>query len=266
MTGNGGGRKYMGLKERQPVELSAAFVRAHFKSWFLNKCANAEHRGKFVHVPIGASEARPISSGASLGATPEPLSIGDLDSCGKPVKYRDEGSKDLCAPYGLASALHDLGARDNQGGDLGTRLAKRAPKLAKANGKGSGGSDKDAVTACVAEMSQSGWTVAESFTERGGYSPTKNVSRHVTLVQLTGQHAVATVEDDAGAWVFDSNETHALPLTHESLSRCMGSGRVYKSGSAVRAYRFAPGKKARAAMKRARENEAPPNSPKKQAR
>ena len=93
----------------------------------------------------------------------------------------------------------------------GESAVRAAPS--KARGKGSGGSDKDAITACVAEMSQSGWTV-EPFTERGGFSPTKSVSRNPTLVQLTEQHAVATVEDDDGKWVFHSNEEHALPLTH----------------------------------------------------
>ena len=55
----------------------------------------------------------------------------------------------------------------------------------------------------------------------------------------------------------------------------MGEGRVYTSGSAVRAYRFAPGKKARAATKRNLEacaasaaptENACPNSPSKKAR
>ena len=277
VMGDGGRCKYTGLKKDTQCPLEPAFVRAHFKEWFLLKCASAEYCGEFVPVPIGASEGRPTPSGASLGAPCEPASssTGGLDSCRKPVKYRDGGGKDLCAPYGLASALHDLGARGNQGNDLGAHIAKRAPKLAKARGKGSGGNDKDAVTACVDEMRNAGWPVTESFTERGSFSPTKSVSRNPTLVQLTEQHAVATVEDDDGKWVFDSNEEHALPLTHESLSRCMGEGRVYTSGSAVRAYRFAPGKKARAATKRNLEacaasaaptENACPNSPSKKAR
>ena len=45
---------------------------------------------------------------------------------------------------------------------------------------------------------------------------------------------------------------YALRLTHDSLSLCMGGGRHYESFSSKRAYRFAPGKKALGAAKRAR--------------
>ena len=126
--------------------------------------------------------------------------------------------------------------------------ARASPVLARAGGKGSGGNDKDAVKACVAEMREAGWPVEEAFTERGAFSPTRAVSRKPTLVQLTETHAATTIEDDAGAWVYCSNESFALPLTHASLSRCMGVGRTYESGTAIRAYVFAPGKKARRAM------------------
>ena len=143
ITGNGGGRLYTGYKRDTQLPLDATFVRKHFKSWFLELCA-ADSSGKPIRVPIGASEIRPTPSGASLGATCEPASSGGLDSCLKPVKYRD-AEKGLCAPMGLASALHNLGAFDNQGADLGARIAKVAPKLAKAHGKGKGGNDIDAV-------------------------------------------------------------------------------------------------------------------------
>ena len=65
-------------------------------------------------------------------------------------------------------------------------------------------------------------------------------------------HCVATIEDKDGKWVVDANEDRWLPLNHETLSRCMGAGRQYKSGGAIRAYRFAPGKKPRKFTKRAR--------------
>ena len=60
------------------------------------------------NVDIGASEARPTLSGASLGAAREPASSSGrgLDSCGKPVKYRDVGEKGLCTvPPGEAAPL-----------------------------------------------------------------------------------------------------------------------------------------------------------------
>ena len=271
VTGNGGGRTYTGLKNDTPKSLSAAFVRAHYKSWFLDKCANPDNCGRFIHVPIGAAEDRPNPSSALFGAPCEPASPsgGGFDSCRKPVKYSDEGKKGLCAPYGLASALHDLGACDNQGANLGVRIAKSASKLAKASGKGSGGNDKDAVQACVAEMRGAGW-----MAERRGrsedacvpiertFSATQDVSSNPTLVQLTEQHCVATLKDADGEWVYDSNEKVRLPLSHESLSRCMGAGRQYESGGAVRAYTFAPGKKAAKAgmTKRARDENGSANA------
>ena len=163
----------------------------------------------------------------------EPASTGGLDSCCKPVKYRDEGRKDLCAPCGLTSALHAMGAVDNQGGDLGERIKASAAKIAKA---------KDAVKACVAQMEEAGWTVNDghAFTKRGAFDPLANVAFVPTIVQLSEVHCVITIEDDDGKWVYDSNENFALPLTRASLERCMGGGRPYDG--AVRAYRFTPGK------------------------
>lgn len=66
-------------------------------------------------------------------------------------------------------------------------------------------------------------------------------------MQLTEAHAVATILDGAGeGWIFDSNEAYALPLTPAALDQCVGAGRVFE-GTAVRAYRFAPGRKAKRA-------------------
>eukprot|EP00966_Prymnesium_polylepis_P069309 1610755-Prymnesium_polylepis.1 len=112
-------------------------------------------------------------------------------------------------------------------------------------------------------MNEAGWPVEKTYKARGAFDPLQNVSYHPTLVQLTERHCVATIEDDDGKWIYDSNEARALPLTIESLQRCMGEGRTYE-GAAVRAYRFAPGKRARKAQKRAREAEpAPPGAPAK---
>jgi hypothetical protein len=241
VTANGGGRAYTGLKMDTPIALAAADVRAHFTQRFLDKCADADHRGRFVSVPVGAAQDHPNPLCASLGAPCEPASSGGLGSCRKPVEYRDVGKKGLCAPYGLASALHDLGACDNQGADLGARIAKAAPKLARGD---------DAIKACVFEMRQAGWQVDQAFTERGSFSPTRHVTRNPALVQLTEDHAVAIVGDDAGQWIYDPNEEQALPLTHDSLSRCMGAGRRYESHGCKRAYSFAPGKQALKAAKR----------------
>ena len=208
---------------------------------------------------VGGAEDRPTPSGASLGAAWEPgfPSKGGFDSCGKPVKYRDVGKKGLCAPYGLASVLDGIGARDNSGKDLGKYIADDAKKIAQARGKGLGGNDSDAVKACVDVMNTMGWP-AEDRTKAGlqplgrTFSVTQDVSVNPTLVQLTEGHCVTTIMDDNGDWVVDSNEENWLPLSHKTLSRCMGVGRQYKSGGAIRAYRFAPGKKARKFTKRAR--------------
>ena len=263
IVGSGGRLKFWGLKNDTVVALESKFAREHFKAWFIQQCANAENQGKFVHVPIGDAEDRPIPSGASLGAAWELgfPSEGGFDSCGKPVTYRDVGKKGLCAPYGLASVLDGIGARDNSGGDLGKYISKDAKTIAQARGKGSGGNDSDAVKACVDVMNTMGWPVEDSYKAglqplgprlSRGYSVTQDVSVNPTLVQLTEGHCVTTIKDENGEWVVDSNEENWLPLSHKTLSRCMGVGRQYKSGGAIRAYRFAPGKKARKFTKRAR--------------
>ena len=256
IVGSGGRLKFWGLKNDTVVALESKFAREHFKAWFIQQCANAENQGKFVHVPIGDAEDRPIPSGASLGAAWELgfPSEGGFDSCGKPVTYRDVGKKGLCAPYGLASVLDGIGARDNSGGDLGKYISKDAKTIAQARGKGSGGNDSDAVKACVDVMNTMGWPAEKAGLQLSGrnYSVTQDVSVNPTLVQLTEGHCVTTIKDENGEWVVDSNEENWLPLSHKTLSRCMGVGRQYKSGGAIRAYRFAPGKKARKFTKRAR--------------
>jgi len=272
IVGNGGKKKYTGLKNNTVVDLEPKFVNEHFKQWFILKCANAENQGAFVHVPIGDAEDRPIPSGASLGAAWELgfPSEGGFDSCSKPVKYRDVGKKGLCAPYGLASVLDGIGARDNTGDDLGKYIADDAKTIAQARGKGPGGNDSDAVKACVNVMHAAGWP-AEDRTKavlqplERTYSVTQDVSDNPTLVQLTEGHCVTTIQDENGEWVVDANEENWLPLSHKTLSRCMGVGRQYKSGGAIRAYRFAPGKKARKFTKRARGDADQPASKKQKA-
>ena len=39
------------------------------------------------------------------------------------------GKKGLCAPYGLASVLDGIGARDNTGADLGARIFEGAKRF-----------------------------------------------------------------------------------------------------------------------------------------
>eukprot|EP00966_Prymnesium_polylepis_P027550 636872-Prymnesium_polylepis.1 len=66
-------------------------------------------------------------------------------------------------------------------------------------------------------MNEAGWLVEKPSRGRGAFYPLQNVSYHPPLVQLTEQHCVATIEDDDGKWIYDSNEACALPLTLESL-------------------------------------------------
>jgi hypothetical protein len=99
-------------------------------------------------------------------------------------------------------------------------------------------------------MEEMGWPVkaGHAFTERGAFDPLANVAFVPTLVQLSERHCIATIEDDNGKWIYDSNEEFALPLTRKALERSMGGGRPYEG--AVRAYRFTPGKKACSGMQK----------------
>ena len=115
----------------------------------------------------------------------------------------------------------------------GAHVGAAAPVGWEGGGRGSGGNDKDAIKACVNEMTAAGWPVQEAFTACGTFSPQRRTCR-ATRRSCSSQSSMPSpsLRTTRARGCTTRNETHALPLTHESLSCCMGEGCVYESGSA----------------------------------
>ena len=100
-----------------------------------------------------------------------------------------------------------------------------------------------------------GWTVTDM---RMPFDPLSDISPYPTLLQIEDSdgdpsHSVTTL----GHLIFDGNKRHALDLTKEGLDSCCldqqdetGAVRATTFHRVVRAYRIAPGKRARKALKR----------------
>ena len=96
--------------------LDGTWVRANFKARFLKKVLSRD--GGFVHIPTGNAQERPPPTGVGDQRDgPEVLvAPGGLASatpiltvaCPEIIVYHQSGA-DLCAAYGLASAVHAFG-------------------------------------------------------------------------------------------------------------------------------------------------------------
>ena len=86
--------------------LAGAWVRRNFKTSFIE--AVIAEGGKFKPVPTGRAQDRPALSGTDQGLEP---CYGATAICklGSPEVRYQQGSADLCAAYGLASALQYRG-------------------------------------------------------------------------------------------------------------------------------------------------------------
>ena len=123
---------------------------------------------------------------------------------------------ELCVGYSLMSALRSFGAIS-----AAETVASQAHVIAKLD---------DPLAGADKIMHEQGW-LSNSLTS--SFDPLKDMSPLPTLLHLRGtRRAVTTL----GHWIFDSSETHALPLTLESLQHC---ARRYKG--IMRGYRFKPG-------------------------
>ena len=92
-----------------------------------------------------------------------------------------------------------------------------------------------------------GWDVVEALTgdAAAAFDCLATRSPYPTCIRICGSdgsttHCITTLGD----WIFDSNETHALPLCPESLDRCAGS---HMNGArfvgCVKVMKLVPGKK-----------------------
>ena len=112
-VGNGSFIVWRGrLRRGAERALDGSWVRSNFKAAFLEKVL--AERGHFVYIPIGRAQERPLLAGSSGGhrdrlealvATTTP--VQSLGAC--PVVAYRQGGFDLCAAYGLASAIYVYG-------------------------------------------------------------------------------------------------------------------------------------------------------------
>ena len=92
-----------------------------------------------------------------------------------------------------------------------------------------------------------GWRVAGALTgaTAAAFDCLAARSPYPACIQIRGSdgltsHCITTL----GEWIFDSNETHALPLCQESLDRCAGSHiNGAKFAGCVKVLKLVPGNK-----------------------
>ena len=228
------------LRSGDECALQSTWVRNNFKAAFLKSVLAA--RGDFVHIPIGSAQDRPPP--ADMGDHPDGpqvlsapgASAEAILTAERPVIAYRQGGEDLCAAYGLASAMHEYGDAS------GAAAIAACARAARASGDAFGH-----VTSAV-RSEAAGW----SSEPIRGHDPLLTIINEPVHLQLVGSdgagsHAVATL----GSLIFDSAEARALPLSRASLDRCVG---VHVNGArfshVARAVRLAPGKSLRKRLRR----------------
>ena len=207
--------------------------------------------GRFVHIPTGKAQHRPALGGSvtdnaapggiGITETDRALTASVLSAQGAPrailtaecprVAY-PQGAADFCAAYGLASAMHEFG-------DKSAAAAIAACAHAALATDDAFGQVTDAVRTDAA-----GWS-SKPLTS---HDPLATLIAEPVNLQLVGSdgagtHSVATL----GGYIFDAAETHALPLSHAALDRCVGAHlNGARFSHVARAVRLVPGKSVRA--------------------
>ena len=122
---------------------------------------------------------------------------------------RAQGDEEHCVCYGLAGALRHCGFLQ----------AADALEAAAAEILSSKSHTAKAAVKLVSDMG--GWKDTGRLTN---FDPLTNRSPHPTIVQLCDSEGEARhVVGIAGDWIFDSNRSTAMPLTHENLdAACPG--------------------------------------------
>lgn len=194
--------------------------------------------GRFRHIPTGNARQQQQTAPAGFGGHwdgPEVLSApgasakaGAIPTAECPVVCFHQGATDLCAAYGLASAMYEYG--DASGA---AAIASRA-RAALASDDAFGH-----VTAAV-RTDAAGWSSAPIT----GHDPLTTITDVPINLQLVGTdgagtHAVATL----GGLIFDAAEKRALPLSRAALDRCVGAQlNGARFSHVARAVRVVPGK------------------------
>ena len=202
---------------------------------FLDKVRAAG--GHFRHIPTG--NARPEAAPAGLGGHwdgPEVLSAPGtsrevIPTAECPVVAHRQGAADLCAAYGLASAMHEFGDA------IGAAAIAGCARAALAN------PDAFGHVIEAVRTDAAGWS-SKPLT---GHDPLTHIIGTPVNMQLVGTdgagtHAVATL----GGLIFDAAEQRALPLSRAALDHCVGAQlNGARFSHVARAVQLVPGKSLR---------------------
>ena len=239
--------------------------------------------GRFIHIKTGNArpqQAAPAGIGG-LGDGPEALSamgaLRAIPTVECPEVAYQQGTADLCAAYGLASAMHEYG---DISGAAAIAACARAALTVSATARTCtctchvhvpfrcrshlalsaiplhsqvyvpAGQSKDAFgnVRDVVNDSVAGWDVVPI----SGHDTLAMIIDAPVNLQLVGSdgagtHAVATL----GRLIFDASEARALPLCRAALDRCVGAQLNGAHFSHVaRAVRLVPGKSLRKRLRR----------------
>ena len=213
-----------------------------FRRYFLESVQAAG--GRFCHIPTG--NARQQAAPAGLGGFwdgPEVLSAKGTSASAEviptaecPVVAYRQGAADLCAAYGLASAVHEYGDAS-----AAAALASCA-RAALASGDAFGHMT-DAVRTEAAGWSSKPITAHDPLTNILG----EPVNMQLVGTDGAGTHAVATL----GGVIFDAAEARALPLSRAALDHCVGAQlNGARFSHVARAVRLVPGPSLRKRLRR----------------
>lgn len=242
IVGDGGFVVWRGrLRRGAERALEGTWVRSNFKASFLDTVLAA--RGAFVYIPTGRAQDRPPLADLLGGHRdgPEVLvaqSAPAISAGACPAVAYRHGGADLCAAYGLASAIHTFG--DTSAAATIAACARAALASGDAFGHIRG----------VVESQAAGW----SEVPLARHDPLATLIADPVHMQLVGSdgagtHAVATL----GGLRFDSAEACALPLSRAALDRCVG---VHLNGATfshvARAVRLMPEKSVHKWLQRVR--------------
>lgn len=232
------------------IFLERSWVRNNFGRSFRKSVEAAG--GRYVYIPTGRAQERAapadlvaigMDRGFSFCSIPVLSAPGASDNSSGailtaecPVVAYRQGAADLCAAYGLASAMHHYG--DASGGTAIAACARAALASDDAFGH---------VTAAV-RIDAAGWS-SEPITD---HDPLATIIETPVNMQIVGSdgagtHAVATL----GGYIFDAAEARALPFTRAALDRCVGAQlNGARFSHVARAVRLVPGKSLRKRRRR----------------
>ena len=272
-----GAQEFQGVREDGPnarLRLASADASPCFFRYFIASVQAAG--GRFIHIKTGNArpqQAAPAGTGG-LGDGPKALSamgaLRAIPTVECPEVAYQQGAADLCAAYGLASAMHEYGDTSgaaaiaacacaaltvqSHGSNIcPLPLAPRAighpfPLTSVCADRAGQSNDAFGNVRDVVNDSVAGWDVAPI----SGHDPLAMVIDAPVNLQLVGSdgagtHAVATL----GGLVFDASEARALPLSRAALDHCVGAQlNGARFSHVARAVRLVPGKSLRKRLRR----------------